>query len=127
MPPAETERAVVWRLGGALLAAPLDAVREVAPVTAEGLARTRTGEVEAVVPHGLDATPPRRAIILSVGDQVVAVAAEEVEGVADVPERAVAGPPGWLSKLDTRHVRAVVRLADDRLAALLEPEALLSG
>ena len=128
MPAAEPERAVVWRLGEALLAAPLDAVQEVASVTKDGRARTRSGELEPLVPNGLEVPrPSRRAVVLLVGDRGVAVAADEVEGVAEVPESMAVAPSEWLGQLDTRHVRAVVRLVDGRLAALLEPDALLSG
>lgn len=119
------DRVVVWRLGEALLAAALDAVAEVAPVGPDGRARTREGSLDLVVPRGLTPAPAAgRAVVLYAGGRRVAVPAEEVEGVRHCRPGDVEAPPSWLGALAAPAVRALVRVDDRRIAALLVPDTL---
>lgn len=126
MPPAEERRVVVWRLGDALLAAPLAVAVEVAPVGPDGKARTRTGPLELRTPPGLPA-PGRspRAMVLRVGDELVAMAADDVEGVKSYTADRAASLPPWLRALPAGHLAGLVRVDDGRIAALLAIETLV--
>ncbi len=115
---------VLWSLAGALLAAPVASVREVAPTGDDGRARTRSGEMEITPLPGLDppGTAPR-AVVVDAGGLVLALAAEVVEGVVIVDDGAVTRPPRWLTGLNPRHVRGLVSLGP-RVAALLRLDAI---
>jgi chemotaxis signal transduction protein len=121
---------VVWRWSEALLALPLFAVQEIAKVSARtGRVRTRHGALELEPPPGV--TPGRRAPRAVVvrsrsGTAVKALAADHVDGIL-APGSDVVDLPAWLSSLDARHVSAVIRLEDGRLAALLDLDALFGS
>ena len=125
MPPAEQARAIVWRIGEALLAVPLEAALEVAAVSADGMAMSRKGQLELRAPPGL---PPvldcRRAIIVVTRDGLVALPAESVDGVLPYSVQDTAATPPWLGRLTTDHLAGLIRLDDHRIAALLAVEAL---
>ena len=125
MPVDEPVRVLVWRYGGALLAVPLDAVLEVAAVTARA-ALSRHGELDLVGVRGLgpEVESPRRAIVLRTGGRMVAIPADAVEGVVEAERGRVGPAPRWLAGVDARHVKALVRLDPDRTAALLDVEAV---
>ncbi len=132
MPPADPPAAsfVVWRLGDALLAVPLDVVDEVAPVDASGQARGRTGSWAVVDPPGLPRSDhPRQAVVVRVtgGEGRLALAADEVDGVRDAATAAVLDPPPWLAALSSGHTRSLIRLDDRRVAAVLDVAAVQAG
>lgn len=116
---------VVWRVGDALLAAPLAAIVEVAPVSADGTATSRLGALELQAAPGLPAPArPRRAVVIRTAGAAVAIAADDVEGVQPYTEHSAAPTPAWLGTLPTAHLAGLIRLDDDRIAALLAVDAL---
>lgn len=120
---------VVWRLGDALLAVELDAVEAVVSVDTDGRARTRAGLLEITTPPGLDSSgASRHAVVLLRCDGEeearIALAADEVEGVVEPDDASAVDPPEWLASVESAHLRALVPLADRRVAALLEVAAL---
>lgn len=111
---------VVWRLGDALLAAPVALVDEVTPLDREGRARCRTGPLALTpIPALEPGTPARNAVVVQRGGRRFALPASTVEGV-----RTVAGDaheaPAWLGRRARRRVTGILMLEDDRLAALLD-------
>jgi len=130
VPPADAGPGtlVVWRLGDALLAVPLDAVEEVVAVGGDRQARGREVVLDVVDPPGLPPhESPRHAVIIrAVGTaRRVALAADQVEGVRDPSDAPALDPPPWLAALASVHTRTLVRLDDRRVAALLDVAALL--
>lgn len=125
VPPGEATRVVVWRVGDALLAVPLDAAIEIAAVAPDGRAATRAGSLELWTPPGLQEVDDcRRAVVVRAGEGSVAMAAETVEGVKPYTEREAAPTPPWLRSLATPYMAGLIRLDDDRVAALLAVESL---
>jgi chemotaxis signal transduction protein len=118
---------VVWRLGGASLAARLDMVEEIVAVDADGQANGRGGPVDVVRPPGLEGTSPARFAVVvrrtPAGDDRVALAADAVDGVVN-PGGEIRGRPFWLGTLDAPHLDGLVRLGDERVAAILNVPAL---
>lgn len=126
--PAAPARVVVWRLGDALLAVDVDRVVEIAPVDPDGRARSRLGALTLAVPPGLAAPArPQRAVVLRTSRGPVGAPADAVEGVHECAPGTVGAPPAWLAGLSEAGVRALVRLDDRRIAALLEPDALVAA
>lgn len=124
MSPAEPEQLLVWRFAGAVLAAPIERVREVATTGDDGRARTREGEIDLTFPTGLHAPRPApRAVVVEVAGRVIALPADSVEGVVPVDAGAVEAPPAWVARLEPGHVRGLVRLGP-LVAAVLHLEAL---
>jgi hypothetical protein len=118
---------VVWRLGGASLAASLDMVEEIVTVDADGQANGRDGPLDVVRPPGLEGTSPARLAVVvrrtPAGDDRVALAAEVVDGVVN-PGGEVRERPFWLGTLDAPHLAGLVRLGDERVAAILHVPGL---
>lgn len=126
MPPdSARRRVVVWRVGDALLAAPVDAVVEIAAVDAAGTVRSRVGALDPRTPPGLEPPEaPVRAVVLRAGGGHLAMAADHVDGVTAWEPGATAPTPDWLRSLPTGHVASLIRLDQDRVAALLAVDAL---
>lgn len=127
MQPGDLGAVVVWCLGDALLAVELGVVDRIVPVGPDGRARTGDGPVEVCTPQGLEpGRPPRYAVLLRGGrdGSRLAVAAEHVEGVFEPGDATAVDQPEWLAGLDSAHVRSLIRLADQRLAVLLDVAAL---
>lgn len=128
MPPGEADRVVVWSLGDALLAAPLAVIVEIATVAADGRAMSRLGPLDVRSAPGLPAPAgPRRAVVVRTGEAgaaALAIAADDVEGVKPYTPAEAAATPAWLRTLPTGHIAGMIRLDDDRIAALLAIEAL---
>ena len=125
MSPAEAPRVVVWRIGGATLALPLDDVVEVVGVDAGGVAIGRDGPVELVHLDGVPARDAPRAVVLRTGAGLRALPADAVRGVADAAETRMTAPPDWLSRVRPAHLSALLRLPDDSIATLLSAQALV--
>lgn len=125
MPPADEGRVVVWRLGDALLAAPLADTIEIAAVAADGLAVSRAGRLALHTPAGIRSRErPTRAVVVRVAGREVAMAAEEVLGIEPFAPAETAPLPPWLETVPASHVAGLVRLPDQRLAVLLHLDAL---
>lgn len=125
MSPDEEGQALVWRLGDALLAAPLEAVVEVTIVGADGRAVTRAGPVDLTAPPGArSSSVPQRAVVVRARGDTLALAADEVEGVVPRTLRDSAVTPSWLRSLPTTHISGLVRLDGGRVAALLAIDTL---
>jgi hypothetical protein len=118
---------VVWHLRGALLALPLDAVEEIVAIGEDGRARGRGGDLEVTAPPGLGSGEGARwGVVLRATRSAanrLALAADQVEGVMAGFEEVEVGSE-WLGVLDLRHLKALLRLEDGRLAALLDPDSL---
>lgn len=133
MPLAERPPVLVWRRGEALLAAEVDAVLEVARSdAAEGVAdvetvRTSAGEARVLNLPGLPRDRAARAVVLRTAAGLVALPADAVEGIRAMAPDRFAPAPRWLQALAPDHVRGIVTLDDDRLAALLAVDALRPG
>ena len=123
---AGTERRiVVWRVGEALLAVPLEATVEIAAVGEDRRADGRDGPLDLEPPPGLplpEGAP--RAVIVRASSRKVALAAEAIEGVVTVAGHGAEPVPPWLGGLSADHIEAVVRIGDGRVAALLDVDAL---
>jgi hypothetical protein len=121
---------VVWHLRGALLALPLDAVEEIVAIGEDGRARGRAGELEVTAPPGLGSEEGARwGVVLRAPRRAargVALGADQVEGVMAGGDE-VDGGLEWLGVLDLRHLKALLRLEDGRLAALLDLDSLFTG
>lgn len=125
MSPGNEDRVVVWRVGDALLAAPLADTAEIAAVSRDGRALSRSGRLELRTPPGLSPPArPRRAVVLRAGKAALAMAADEVEGVRPYTERHTPATPAWIGTLKADHLAGLIRLDDDRIAALLAIDAL---
>lgn len=125
MPQAEETRIVVWRVGEALLAAPLADTVEIAAVAGDGRAVSRSGHLELRTPEGLEPPrEPRRAVVVESAAGPTAMAADEVVGVRSHRPGDVAGIPAWLSEVSDRAVTSLVRLDDDRIVALVAVDRL---
>lgn len=126
MPRAEPDHVVVWRVGDVLLAVALDDVMEVAAVGDGRTASARGGALTLTAIRGLDtrAEPAHRAIVVRTSRGPRAVAATEVEGVFESPDIGVHATPRWLEGVETGPVKALVRVDDQRTAALLDVEAI---
>lgn len=124
MPPADGDRVVVWRAGGAILAAPLDAVVEIAAVGDDGRAAGRAGPIPLTSPAGAEPRAPKRAVVVRVGERTLALAADAVEGVARSDERVTAPTPRWLRGLAADRIARLVRLEEGRVAAVLDLERI---
>jgi hypothetical protein len=120
---------VVWHLRGALLALPLEVVEEIVAVGADGRARGRGGDVEVTAPPGLGSGEGARwGVVLRAtrgAASRLALGADQVEGVMAGFEEVDVGSE-WLGVLDLRHLKALLRLEDGRLAALLDFESLFT-
>jgi chemotaxis signal transduction protein len=130
MRPSEPGPVLLWRLGEALLAVELTAVEEIAGVDAAGRARTRAGDLPIEAPPGLEsAARPARAVVLRPAGlgRRIALAADEVEGVMEPASPGGLPTPDWLGGLGSPHVRALIRVDDVRVAALLDTDPLFSG
>lgn len=124
VPRDDGRRVLVWSIGGALLAAPLDGVVEIAPIE-DDEARTRTGRLPLRTIAGLEATGvTRRAVVLRSGTTLMAVVADEVDGVHAASLDDQAPTPAWLTTLPTDHLAGLIHLTDARVAALLAIESL---
>jgi chemotaxis signal transduction protein len=110
---------LVWRRGEALLAAEVDAIVEVAMVPADGDVRSREGSAPLVDLPGLRGDRPDRAVVVRTGSGLAALPADSLEGIRGIARDRLSAPPGWLGALVAAHLRAIVVLDDDRLAALL--------
>jgi hypothetical protein len=125
-----------------MLALPLEAVEEIVAVGDDGRARGRAGVLKVVAPPGLgDGEGVRWAVVVrggrltarggkrtaggGAGGGGVALGADLVEGVmvggVEVDVRSE-----WLGGLDLGHLKALLRLEDGRLAALLDLESLFA-
>jgi hypothetical protein len=137
VPPADRP-IVVWHLRGATLALPLEAVEEIVAVGDDGRARGRAGALEVVAPPGLEegegvrwavvvrgGRPTARGGKRTSGGGGVALGADLVEGVV-VGGVEVDVRSEWLGGLDLGHLKALLRLDDGRLAALLDLESLFA-
>lgn len=124
VPQGEGRRVLVWRVGGALLAAPIDAVVEVAPAEG-GSTDCRAGRLDLRGMPGLqtDGDAPH-AVILRADSGLFAIAADEVEGVRTSTAREESPTPDWLHTLPTEHLAGLLQLPDARVAALLDVESL---
>lgn len=116
---------LVWERGQALLALPIEDVVEVAAVPGSGTIRSRGGAVEIALPRGLEGGPARRAVVVRRGGELSALPADAVDGVTVASHARLSEPPAWIRPLAAPRVRAILRLEDDRLAALLDLDALL--
>jgi hypothetical protein len=137
VPPADRP-IVVWHLRGATLALPLEAVEEIVAVGDDGRARGRAGVLEVMAPPGLEegegvrwavvvrgARPRARGGKRAAGGGGVALGADLVEGVV-VGGVEVDVRSEWLGGLDLGHLKALLRLDDGRLVALLDLESLFA-
>lgn len=128
MPAGEAARVVVWRVGDALLAVPLAAAVEIAAVASDGKAVSRAGRLEIRTPPGIPHVSrcPRAVVVRAgpTGGELVALAAEAVEGVKAYAEKDAAVTPEWLRGLSMAHVAGLIRVDDRRVAALLAVDAL---
>ena len=116
---------VVWYVGDAILAAPVETVIEIAPVDREGAVRSRAGTLQLTSPPGLDPpASPERAVVLRNAAGAVAMAADSVDGVVTCGRGAATSTPEWLRALPTRHLASLIRLDDDRVAAMLAVDSL---
>lgn len=132
MPRVEAGPVVLWRLGDALLAIELMAVEEIAPVDAAGRARSREAELEVAVPPGLAPDQPAAAAVVvrmagAPEPRRMALAAHAVDGVVEGEQVGGVATPAWLEGLEHAHIRALLRLDDGRVAALLDTDALFRG
>lgn len=132
MPPAERPPVLVWRRGEALLAVEVDAVLEIARTDAAAgvdveTVRTRAGEARVLDLPGLPRDRAARAVVLRTAAGLVALPADTVEGIRAMTPDRFAPAPRWLQALAPDHVRGIVTLDDDRLAALLAVDALRPG
>lgn len=120
-------RVVVWRVGDATLAVPLDDTVEIAPVV-DGRAVTRSGPLSLRTPAGL-ARPgdPQHAVVVRTGGDHAAMAADAVEGVHEGAGDRTAALPPWLLGVSGEQLAGLIRLDDDRIAALLHARALGPG
>jgi hypothetical protein len=122
---------VVWRIAGALLAAELHAVAEVAPVSDGGVVQTRDGDLELTPIPGLGEPSAPLAVVLqpqgAKAGMRVALPADAVEGVLTPGTVVEAEPPGWLRALHMPHVQGLLRVDGDRLVALLHADAIGDG
>lgn len=116
-------RLVVWTAGGALLAVPLEDTVEIAALDDDGRTTGRAGPLEPVLPPGLTADRPARAVVVRHPAGPLALAAEAVEGVSEGAET-TAPTPSWLGGLRLDHLDGLVLLEDGRIAALLAVERL---
>lgn len=124
MPQGEGQRVLVWRLGDALLAAPIDAVVEVAPANG-GSTESRAGRLDVRSVPGLRTRGDApRAVILRKTSGLMAIAADEVEGVRTSTGREESPKPGWLRTVPTDHFDGLLQLPGARVAALLAVESL---
>lgn len=124
--PPDRDRVIVWRVGDALLAAPLARTAEIAAVDPDGRAMSRSGPLELQAPPGLPLPRrPHRAVVLRAGETAVAMAADEVEGVRSYTDRQATATPAWLDSLRTDHLAALILLDDQRIAALLAIDTLI--
>jgi chemotaxis signal transduction protein len=123
---------VVWRLGDALLAVEVDVVDQIVSVGPDGRARTRDGDLEVVLPPGVDPEhAPGQAVVVLAGHgpdrSRIAVAAEHVEGVVESGDATALDSPAWLAGLESAHVRSLVQIEGGRVAALLHTAAMTRG
>jgi hypothetical protein len=140
--PSADRPIVVWHLRGATLALPLEAVEEIVAVGDDGRARGRAGMLEVMAPPGLEEGEGFRwAVVVRVGGPRarggkraagegeggggVALGADLVEGVV-VGGVEVDVRSEWLGGLDLGHLKALLRLHDGRLVALLDLESLFA-
>jgi hypothetical protein len=145
VPPADRP-IVVWHLRGATLALPLEAVEEIVAVGDDGRARGRAGVLEVMAPPGLEGGEGVRWAVVVRGGRPrarggtraagggeggggggggVALGADLVEGVV-VGGVEVDVRSEWLGGLDLGHLKALLRLDDGRLVALLDLESLFA-
>jgi hypothetical protein len=133
---------VVWHLRGATLALPLEAVEEIVAVGDDGRARGRAGILNVVAPPGLEEGEGVRWAVVVRGERPTARGGRRTAGGgeggggvalgADLVEGVVVGGvevdvrSEWFGGLDLRHLKALLRLDDGRLAALLDLESLLA-
>lgn len=131
MPAPERPPVLVWRRGEALLAVEVDAVLEIARTRAAAAAdepvRTRAGQAPVLNLPGLPRDPATQAVILRTAAGLAALPADAVDGIRAITADRFAPPPRWLAALAPDHVRGIVTLDDDRLAALLAVDALRPG
>jgi hypothetical protein len=129
--PAEFGAVVVWRRAGALLAAELDAVAEVAAVAGDGVVHARDGDLELTALPGLGDGGAALAVVLQpvggAGGRRLALPADTVEGVVAPGELTAEAYPAWMRGLPMPHVRGLLRMDGGRLAALLYADALGDG
>jgi hypothetical protein len=116
---------LVWRVGDALLAAPLAAVDEVATVGENGRAQARDGEIPvAAGPLPDAARQHRQAVILRrsdvAGEGRLALPADQVDGVVAADQAEALPAPPWLAGIHAPHMAALVRLETGDIAALLD-------
>lgn len=124
MPQGEERRVLVWTIGGALVAAPIEVVVEVAPVEG-GRTSSRAGSLEVQPVPGLHAEgEARRAVVLRASGGLLAIAADDVDGVRSSMLADQSPTPDWLSALPTEHVAALLQLPDARVAVLLAVDSL---
>jgi hypothetical protein len=123
--PGAERRVVVWRAGEALLAVPLEDTIEIAAVDRDGRAAGRDGPLALEAPPGLPFPDPApRAVIIRTAGRRVALAAESVEGVRTVHGEGTDPIPAWLGRLSADHIEGMIRIHGDRVAALLDVDAL---
>lgn len=124
MPQGDARRVLVWSVGGALLAVPIDAVVEVAPFEGDRT-RSRAGRVDLrVVPGLANEGEARHAVILRAATGLLAIAADQVDGVQTSTPRDQSPTPDWLGALPTEHLGGLLQLPDARIAALLVVDSL---
>jgi hypothetical protein len=141
VPPADRP-IVVWHLRGATLALPLEEVEEIVAVGYDGRARGRAGVLEVVAPPGLEEGESVRWAVVVRGGRATAKGGKRTAGGggggggvalgADLVEGVMVGGvevdlrSEWLGELDLGHLKAVLRLDDGRLAALLDLQSLFA-
>lgn len=124
-PGADDQQVVVWHVGDAILAVPVETVVEIASVDRDGTVRSRTGTLQPITPPGLDPpASPERAVVLRNASGSLAMAADHVDGVTTCERGAATPTPEWLRTLPTRHLASLIRLDGDRVAALLAVDSL---
>ena len=123
MPAGDGGRVVVWCAGRTVLAAAVEAVLEVAERDEEGRALTRLGLLDPVSVPGLTTDDADRAVIVRAADGPVALPADRIDGVVAYHGPVVDTPP-WLEAVGPDYVRGLIRLDDDRIAAVLDTGAL---